>query len=56
LIAIETITPKELADQLGWTERRVRILARRIGACRILGDRMALLKEDVDAILGGPLR
>jgi hypothetical protein len=49
----EVISPAELAKRLGWSERRIRVLARELGACRILGNRMALTKEDVDAILGG---
>lgn len=40
-------TPAELARHLGWTEKRVRSLARRLGACRILGNRMRFLPEDV---------
>ena len=47
----EVVTPAELAKRMGWSERRVRDLARRLGACRILGNRMVLTKEDVDAIL-----
>ncbi len=47
----DVTTPAELAKQLGWSERHVRALAREIGACRILGNRMVLTKEDVDAIL-----
>src|SRR6476659_6202340 len=47
----ETTTPKALAKQMGWSERRVRDLARRLGACRVLGNRMTLTKDDVDAIL-----
>jgi hypothetical protein len=46
----ETTTPEALADHMGWSERRVRDLARRLGACRILGNRMVLLGEDVAAI------
>jgi hypothetical protein len=47
----EVISPAELAKRLGWSERRIRVLARELGACRILGNRMALTKEGVDAIL-----
>ena len=47
----ETTTPEALADHMGWSERRVRDLARRLGACRILGNRMVLLGEDVAAIM-----
>jgi hypothetical protein len=38
----EVISPAELAKRLGWSERRIRVLAREVGACRILGNRMAL--------------
>lgn len=47
----ETTTPEALAEHMGWSERRVRDLARRLGACRILGNRMVLLGEDVAAIM-----
>jgi hypothetical protein len=47
----ETTTPEALADHMGWSERRVRDLARRLGACRVLGNRMVLLGEDVAAIM-----
>lgn len=47
----EVATPDELAKRMGWSARRVRNLARKLGACRILGNRMVLVKEDVDAIL-----
>jgi hypothetical protein len=46
----ETTTPEALADHMGWSGKRVRALARRLGACRILGNRMVLLGEDVAAI------
>ena len=46
-----TTTPEALAEHMGWSERRVRDLARRLGACRILGNRMVLLGEDVAAIM-----
>jgi hypothetical protein len=47
----DIVTPSELAKRLGWSERRVRSVARELGACRILGNRMRLTKEDVEAIL-----
>ena len=47
----EATTPEVLARRMGWSERRVRDFARRLGACRILGNRMILLPEDVEAIL-----
>jgi hypothetical protein len=47
----ETTTPEALARHMGWAPKRVRRLAKRLGACRILGNRMALMPEDVQAIL-----
>ncbi len=45
------ISPADLAKQFGWSEKHVRRLAKRLGACRILGNRMALLPDDVALIL-----
>ncbi len=47
----KAFTPEEIAEKFGWSPRRVRKLAREIGACRILGNRMVLLEEDVQALL-----
>jgi hypothetical protein len=47
VIQLQTITPAQLAKQLGWAEKRVRSLAKRLGACRVLGNRMVFLPEDV---------
>ncbi len=47
----QMITPVELARETGWSERRLRELARKLGACRIVGNRMLLTQSDVDAIL-----
>ena len=47
----EVISPSELAKRLGWSERRVRNKAKELGACRILGNRMVLLPQDVDALM-----
>lgn len=44
-------SPEEIAEKFAWSPRHVRKLAREIGACRILGNRMVLLEEDVKAIL-----
>ena len=46
----ETTTPAALARHLGWSERRVRREARRLCACCVLGNRMVLLPEHVEAI------
>lgn len=43
--------PEDVAEQLGWSPRRVRAKARELGACRILGNKMILLPEDVQTIL-----
>src|SRR5258705_7175932 len=50
-LTLDAITPAELAAALGWSERRVRDKARELGACRILGNRMVLLPQDVDTIM-----
>ena len=47
----ETTTPEALAAHMGVSERRVRILARRLGACRLFGNAMLLTPADVDAIM-----
>lgn len=47
----ETTTPEELAEKIGWSARRVRETARRLAACRIMGNRMVLLQRDVDLIM-----
>ncbi|WJR67180.1 hypothetical protein QTA58_00095 [Neorhizobium sp. CSC1952] len=44
-------SPEEVAAHFGWSPRRLRAKAREIGACRVLGNRMVLTAEDVDAIL-----
>src|ERR1017187_5378932 len=51
MIQLETITPAQLAKQLGWAEKRVRRLAKQLGACSILGNRMVLLPRHVDKIM-----
>src|SRR3954471_15365597 len=51
MVLPETTTPEALAHSMGISERRVRSLARRLGACRIFGNAMRLTKADVDAIL-----
>jgi hypothetical protein len=47
----ETTTPAELAQRMGWSEDRVKRLAKQLGACRILGGRMRFLPEDVAVVL-----
>ncbi len=47
------IAPEDLAAELGWGVKRLRRLAKQLGACRILGNRMALLPEDVKMIMEG---
>src|SRR3972149_5759485 len=44
-------TPDELAREMGLSPRRVRAMARDLGACRIFGNRVVLLPEDVTAIM-----
>jgi hypothetical protein len=46
------ISPEDLAKQMpGWSAKHVRRLAKKLGACRVLGNRMALMPEDVQTIL-----
>lgn len=45
------ISPDDLAAHMGWSPRRVRKLAKAIGACRVMGNSMALTDDDVKAIL-----
>src|SRR3954468_14722378 len=47
----DAITPAQFAQRYGWSERRVRDKARELGACRILGNRMVLLPEDITTLL-----
>lgn len=44
-------TPEEFAKLRGFSPRRVRQLARELGACRILGNKMSLEDEDVRTLL-----
>ena len=37
---VEHVKPAELAKDLGWSEKRLRSLAKRLGACAVLGNRM----------------
>lgn len=46
-----SITPEDLARHYGFSPRKLRGIARKIGACRIVGNRMILLPDDVTAIL-----
>lgn len=48
---IEVFTPEDIAAKFGWSPRHIRKLAREIGACRLMGNRMVLLPDDVQAIL-----
>lgn len=44
-------TPDEFAAHFGWSPRQVRSMARKLGACRIVGNKMIMLKEDVEQLL-----
>jgi hypothetical protein len=44
-------TPEAFAEDYGWSPRRVRKLARELGACRVIGNRMILTDDDVTTIL-----
>jgi hypothetical protein len=45
------ITPKELAAHLGVSPRTLKELARKIGACSIIGKSMILTEDDVNTIM-----
>jgi hypothetical protein len=47
----EYMTPEQFAQHFGWSARKVREIARGLGACRIIGNRMVLIQKDIDAIL-----
>src|SRR4051794_33533510 len=47
----ETITPKQLAEQTGWSERFVRETARGLNACLGRGRGMRLTRDDVLKIM-----
>lgn len=44
-------TPEEVARHFGVSPRRIRQMARELGACRIFGNKMFLLPADIEAIL-----
>lgn len=44
-------TPEQVADHIGWSPRKLREFARGLGACRVLGNRMVLTQQDIDAIM-----
>jgi hypothetical protein len=52
VILPQAITPGQFAERFGWSEKHVRKLAKRLGACRILGNRMTLLPDDVQTLVG----
>ena len=39
--------PEEIAQRFGWSARRVRSEAKRLGACLVMGNRMMLTEQDV---------
>ena len=48
--AIEKFTPAEVARDFGCSERRVRQIARRLGACRVIGRTMLFGHDDVERL------
>lgn len=44
-------TPETVAEHLGISERRLRDMARQLGACRVIGNRMILTEGDVQLIM-----
>ncbi|MDK1493350.1 hypothetical protein QN219_25430 [Sinorhizobium sp. 7-81] len=52
LVALpEGRTPEEVARHFGVSPRKLRQMARELGACRIIGNRMFLLPADIEIIL-----
>ncbi|MBY3590633.1 hypothetical protein HJA87_12165 [Rhizobium bangladeshense] len=47
----EIYSPDDVAKHFGWSPRRLRSLARQIGACSIVGNKMILTEADVQLIL-----
>src|SRR5262245_9856907 len=47
----ETVSPRELAESTGWSERSIRDAARALGACLGTGRNMRLTEADVKAIM-----
>ena len=45
------ISPEEFAKEMGWGVKRLRRLAKKLGACRVVGNRMVLMPEDIETIL-----
>lgn len=48
---MRTYRPAELASQWGVSERRLRQIAREIGACSVIGKTMIITEEQAAAIL-----
>jgi hypothetical protein len=48
---LEHVKPRELAKDLQWSEKRLRRLAKRLGACCVLGNRMILRPHHVEIIM-----
>src|SRR5581483_10092049 len=44
-------TPEKLAEHLGWPARRVRRIAKQLGACLVSGSSMVLTETDVHKIM-----
>lgn len=44
-------TPEAVAAHLGVSERTLRDMARQLGACRVIGNRMILTEGDVQLIM-----
>lgn len=47
----ETITPRQMAQEVGWSERRVREKAIKLGACIGRNRNMRLTREDILKIM-----
>lgn len=45
------MTPQEVAARIGCSERLLRKLARDHGLCRVFGQKMVFLQEDIDRLM-----
>lgn len=51
LVLPAVTTPEELAEHCGWSSRRVRAIAKKLGACSSMGGHMVLTQADVVTIM-----
>lgn len=47
----QSFTPEQVAAHFGWSPRKLREIARSIGACTVIGNKMTLTEIHVNEIL-----